>query len=112
MRYRGQSYEIETALDRAAIDGGDVAGIARAFHAAHHAAYDHSDPEAEVQVINLRPVVAGTSPKPDLRPQAEEERQAEATAELAVYLDGAARRRSFTRARACGRATGSRGPRS
>jgi N-methylhydantoinase A len=91
MRYRGQSYEIETVLDRGAIDGGDVAGIARAFHAAHHAAYDHSDPEAEVQVINLRLVVSGTSPKPDLRPQAEEERRAEATAELPVYLDGAAR---------------------
>ena len=91
MRYRGQSYEIETVLDRAAIDRADIAAIAEAFHAAHHAAYDHSDPDADVQIVNLRLVVSGTAPKPDLRPETEVEAETEPGGDMPVHLDGAPR---------------------
>jgi len=92
MRYRGQSYEIETPLDRAAFDAAEVGPIAAAFHAAHHRAYDHSDEAAEAQIVNLRLVVAGTAPKPELFPAEETPGEAEPGSWLEVRLDGASRR--------------------
>jgi N-methylhydantoinase A len=97
MRYRGQSYEIETPLDRADIAAGRLTPVAEAFHAAHHAAYDHSDPEAEAQIVNLRLVVAGTAPKPDLRPEPETEAEAQPEATLTIWLDGAEREAALHR---------------
>ena len=65
MRYRGQSYEIETELDPSDVAQGNAAGIAEAFHRRHEQVYEHADREAPVQVINLRMVIVGASPKPD-----------------------------------------------
>jgi N-methylhydantoinase A len=64
MRYRGQSYEIETSLDPAAIQKGDHAAIAAAFHARHGEIYGHADEIAAVQIVALRVVIAGLTPKP------------------------------------------------
>ncbi|MFT4014769.1 MAG: hydantoinase/oxoprolinase family protein [Paracoccus sp. (in: a-proteobacteria)] len=64
MRYRGQSYEIETVLDAAAIKAGDVDAIARAFHAEHARLFGHASAGAGIQVVNLRLVIAGRTPKP------------------------------------------------
>lgn len=91
MRYRGQSYEIETVIDRADIAAGRTAPIAEAFHAAHHRAYDHADPEAEAQIVNLRVVVAGSAPKPDIRPEDETIGDATPDATLSIFLDDAER---------------------
>lgn len=92
MRYRGQSCEIETPIDRAAPDGADAGAVAEAFHAAHHRAHDHSDPKAEAQIVNLRLVVTGTAPGPDLRPAAETPGEAAPRARATVFMDGAERR--------------------
>ncbi|RMF38341.1 MAG: hydantoinase/oxoprolinase family protein, partial [Alphaproteobacteria bacterium] len=92
MRYRGQSYEIETPIARAALDAGDVAAIAGAFHAAHHRAYDHSDPQAEAQIVNLRLVVAGSPPKPDLRETPPAPAPAPHRGEAESFLDGTSHR--------------------
>ncbi|MEM7023724.1 MAG: hydantoinase/oxoprolinase family protein, partial [Pseudomonadota bacterium] len=89
MRYRGQSYEIETPIERTDIAAGRVAPIAEAFHASHHRAYDHSDPDAEVQIVNLRLVVAGTVPKPELQAGAEKLAEAVPRARAPIFLDGA-----------------------
>ncbi len=62
MRYRGQSYEIDTLVEA----DGDIAAMAAAFHAEHERLYEHADREAPVQVINLRLVVVGEPPKPAL----------------------------------------------
>ncbi len=67
MRYRGQSFEIETVLQEDWIEGGDLQSIADAFHAEHARVYDHADEAAAVQVINLRLVIVGAAPKPDLK---------------------------------------------
>jgi N-methylhydantoinase A len=64
MRYRGQSYEIETPLDPAWIAKGDHAAIAAAFHARHAEIYGHADEKAEAQIVALRVVIAGLTPKP------------------------------------------------
>lgn len=88
MRYRGQSYEIETVLEPAHVQTGDRAGIADAFHREHRQVYDYSDPEAEVQVINLRLVILGKSPKPRFAPAVLEQTAATPAQHIGVYLDG------------------------
>lgn len=65
LRYRGQSYEIETALEEAWITVGDDKAIAAAFHARHAEIYDHADEQAAVQIVALRVVIAGLTPKPN-----------------------------------------------
>ncbi|MEL6996833.1 MAG: hydantoinase/oxoprolinase family protein [Pseudomonadota bacterium] len=88
MRYRGQSYEIETIIDRADIAAGRIAPIADAFHREHARVYDHADPNAEVMVVNLRLVVSGSAPKPDLTEGAVTETRATPVAKTPVFLDG------------------------
>ncbi len=64
MRYRGQSYEIETLLDSRWIADGDSQAIINAFHARHAEIYGHADQKAQVQLVALRVVIAGAIPKP------------------------------------------------
>ncbi|MBV8165545.1 MAG: hydantoinase/oxoprolinase family protein [Alphaproteobacteria bacterium] len=90
MRYHGQSHEIETTLDGEAIKRGDLAAIAKAFHARHAQVYDHADDEAPVQIINLRLVVVGRNAKPRFTTQPETVRAAVAAETRRVTLDGAA----------------------
>jgi N-methylhydantoinase A len=66
MRYRGQSFEIETPLERDWIERGDLAEITGAFHREHERVYEHADTEAPCQIVNLRLVVVGASPKPQV----------------------------------------------
>lgn len=92
MRYRGQSYEIETTVNRADIANGNVTALAEAFHDAHARVYDHSDPEAPVQIVNLRLVVSGSPPKPGFAPHALSHGHAEPISEAEVFLAGERRR--------------------
>ncbi|MFI5013256.1 MAG: hydantoinase/oxoprolinase family protein [Hyphomicrobiales bacterium] len=63
MRYKGQSFEIETPLEMA--DLTSVAAMAACFNREHERVYGHADPGAAIQVIALRLVVTGRTPKPD-----------------------------------------------
>jgi N-methylhydantoinase A len=65
MRYRGQSFELDTMLDAAAVAAGDTKAMAAAFHAEHKRVYGHADPAAAVQVISLRLVISGRIAKPE-----------------------------------------------
>ena len=91
MRYHGQSYEIETQVNRADISAGRIVPIAEAFHAEHAAVYDHSDPEAPVQIVNLRLVVSGSVAKPDFQPGTMTDAVAKPVGSIDIFLDGAAR---------------------
>jgi N-methylhydantoinase A len=73
LRYGGQSFEIETFLERSWIEAGDVASIAEAFHRQHERIYNYCDRLAPVQVINARVVISADNPKPDF-PLREERR--------------------------------------
>ena len=88
MRYRGQSYEIETVLDAADIASGNLSGLAQAFHVEHARVYEHADREAEVQVINLRLVIIGHSPKPVFVPCEAVTTEPPVVKRIAVFLDG------------------------
>ena len=92
MRYLGQSYEIETVIDRGDIAARRIAPLADAFHAAHERVYDHADPQAPVQVVNLRLVVSGSAPKPALTERPLAPGPATPRGETVIHLDGAERR--------------------
>ncbi|MGH2991283.1 MAG: hydantoinase/oxoprolinase family protein, partial [Solirubrobacterales bacterium] len=94
MRYRGQSFEIECPLDRSWwAEGADAALAVRqigdAFHRTHQQTYDHADPKALVQIINLRLVIVGRVPKPALPELAPGQGDAMPVAEVMLTLDGA-----------------------
>ncbi len=88
MRYQGQSHEIETVLDAEHLRRGDIAGLAESFHRRHEEVYDHADREAPVQIINLRLVIAGESPKPRFPRAPETAGRAEPSGRARVFLDG------------------------
>jgi len=88
MRYQGQSHEIETVLEAAHIENGDIAAIAEAFHRRHEEVYDHADREAPVQIINLRLVIAGESPKPRFTREPETVGAARPSGRARVFLEG------------------------
>ena len=64
MRYRGQAFEIEAILSAKDVASGNVTAMAEAFHHEHELVYEHCDRDAAVQMVNLRLVIVGTSPKP------------------------------------------------
>ncbi len=90
MRYRGQSFEIETVLEADWIEKGNLRSVADAFHAEHARVYDHADEEAAIQVINLRLVIVGAAPKPELRELAADEAPPAPKGAVDVFYDGAA----------------------
>ena len=89
IRYRGQSYEIETTLTRDSIFSADFVSILGAFHHEHHKIYGHSDEMAEVQIVNLRLVVSGLVPKPSIPKIKEQKSIAKPERQNSVFVDGA-----------------------
>ena len=85
MRYRGQSFEVEAVLDPNAIESGDLASFAEAFHHAHLKLYNHSDDQAPVQMVNLRLVAIGQNPKPVFAQHPVNERDAEYERTISIY---------------------------
>ncbi|MEI2385496.1 hydantoinase/oxoprolinase family protein [Breoghania sp. JC706] len=62
MRYAGQSYEIEVALEPAWLERPER--IAEAFHETHRRIYDFNDPDGRIEIVNLRLSAIGAGPKP------------------------------------------------
>ncbi len=88
MRYKGQSFEIEAFLDADAIETGDIAVLEEAFHAAHEQIYAHADREAPVQIVNLRLVALGRTPKPRFESVDGSPATAEPESRVPVHVDG------------------------
>ncbi|HEU4988041.1 MAG TPA: hydantoinase/oxoprolinase family protein, partial [Rhizobiaceae bacterium] len=91
MRYRGQSFEIDTRLDPDRLAAGDLAALAEAFHAEHERIYDHADRKAQIQVISIRLVISGKTVKPEFPKLPLQPGVAESAKTFEVYLDGAKR---------------------
>lgn len=66
MRFAGQSYEIPTVLQAEWLRNGDVERVREAFQLEHERLFGHSDATAVVQLINLRVIIEGKTPKPVL----------------------------------------------
>lgn len=91
MRYHGQSFEIEVPLSEAWIATGDVAALNKAFHRQHLAIYDFNDVDAEVQIVNLRLVVAGVTAQPSLTRAPPATKPLQPDSMITVWLDGESR---------------------
>jgi N-methylhydantoinase A len=88
MRYRGQSFEIEVALDPEALAAGDLAAITRAFYDEHMRLYGHADDTAPIQIIAINMVVTGHSAKPSLPESEVHDREVAPSRMMDVFLDG------------------------
>lgn len=66
MRYRGQSFQIDVALDAEAVLRGDLTAAEAAFHAEHERLYTHADIDAPVEFVELRLRIQGALPAPGI----------------------------------------------
>jgi N-methylhydantoinase A len=99
LRYRGQSFEIETRLNEAVVAAADPVAIADAFHAAHERLYGHADRSAKLQAIAIRLVISGATAKPQMSRHELQQGAAEPVGQAEVWLDGAMRQAAlFSRA--------------
>ncbi|MER8767005.1 hydantoinase/oxoprolinase family protein [Mesorhizobium sp. M0968] len=89
MHYRGQSYEIEVPIDNEWLMEGDTDAIVAAFHKHHQLVYDIHDPEGDVRIVNLRALISGEVPKPQLGAVVLAKAAPAPDSVLSVYLDGA-----------------------
>ena len=87
LRYRGQSFEIDTPVEQ----GAGWRAIAGSFHAEHQRVYGHADREAPIQAIALRVVITGAVPKPEFPRFASQPGPAPVSGRAEVWLDGAQR---------------------
>ena len=85
-RYRHQEYQINCEVAAGRLD---AAGIRAAFDEAYVAQYGHCNPEAKMEIVNLRVIAYGKLVRPP--PAAPEVRPGSAAREGAVYFDGEAR---------------------
>ena len=88
MRYKGQSFEVDTPLTREGVLRADLAAIAEAFHAEHQRIFEHADRKARLQLISIRLVVSGTTAKPEIPKQQLEPGEALPEGRIEVHLDG------------------------
>lgn len=91
MRYRGQSFELDTSLAEDAFAAGRLTEIADAFHARHRHVYGYATPETPVQIVALRVIAAGAAPRPELARIARAEAPPASIRRVPVWIDGAER---------------------
>jgi N-methylhydantoinase A len=89
MRYRGQSFEIEVALEPHWLAQADVAALHDAFDRQHQQLFGHADAGAPVQIINLRLVIASPTPKPTLNQLAAADAPVAVAKQVRAWIDGA-----------------------
>ncbi|KAB2847356.1 MAG: hydantoinase/oxoprolinase family protein, partial [Hyphomicrobiaceae bacterium] len=92
MRYAGQSFEIDVALEEDWLERMKLPAIVEAFNTRHKEIYDFADPRSEVFVVNLRLVIAGPTPKPRFAELPRGKGSAKPLKETEVWLEGARRR--------------------
>ena len=67
LRYVGQAFQIEVPIDPAWLEEPGTDRLRAAFHDRHDRLYAHSDRAADVELIDLRATITGTTVKPALR---------------------------------------------
>ena len=88
MRFRGQSFEVDTPLPADAIGSGDVEALAAAFRTEHERIYGHADESAPIQIVSLRLVISGRAEKPQFQRTEPVPGEAKPQHLIKVHLDG------------------------
>lgn len=89
MRYRGQSFETEVALQAEWLMKANIAALHEAFDQQHQLLFGHSDAGAPVQVINLRLVIDSPTPKPVLNRLPPATGPVQTVKQVPAWIDGA-----------------------
>jgi N-methylhydantoinase A len=92
MSYRGQSFEIEVPIEEGWVERGDMDAITAAFHRQHALIYDFADESAEVQIVNLRLVIAGATVPPAFVEMPRAAGAPRPEKQIEAWSDGAVRR--------------------
>jgi N-methylhydantoinase A len=95
MRYRGQSFEIETPLEERWLVEGNMNAIRAAFDQEHERMFGYKDLATPVMVINLRLVISSPTPKPELPLLDSAEGRPMASGSVDAYVDGQTRQVPF-----------------
>jgi N-methylhydantoinase A len=66
VRYVGQYHELPVSWLVDEVESGDLTGVAKRFHDVHDRLYGYSLPEAPLELVNVRALVVGLTPKPPL----------------------------------------------
>lgn len=88
MRYRGQSFEIDVPLEANWLAQADFTALHDAFDRQHQQLFGHCDPQAPVQLINLRLVIASPTPKPVINPLAPATEPVPVLKQTSAWIDG------------------------
>jgi N-methylhydantoinase A len=88
MRYRGQSFEIDVPLEANWLAQADFTALHDAFDRQHQQLFGHCDPQAPVQLINLRLVIASPTPKPVINPLAPATEPVPVLKQTRAWIDG------------------------
>ncbi len=90
MRYRGQSFEIDTPFNGEDLEDETAAvqALAAAFHNEHARVYGHADHHAPIQIISLRLIISGSVKKPEFTRFELVEKMATPERKVDVYLGG------------------------
>ena len=88
MRYRGQSFEIDTPLSDLSFAEESLRAVRDAFHREHEKLYGHRDDKAAIQVIALRLVISAATPKPDMPKIEEDASPPRPVRSVSAYMDG------------------------
>jgi N-methylhydantoinase A len=91
MRYEGQSFEVDVPLSKSWVEAGNITAITNAFHQAHDTIYDFKDDAAPVQIVNLRLVISGATPRPLLDNTLPAASAVVTPTRVEVWLDGTSR---------------------
>ena len=90
-RYLGQGFELEVPVDGGKVGSTQVAELVERFHETHKHRYGYESHDNPVEIVNLRVVVLGTLPKPQLAAASVDRRADPSAAAIGareVYFDG------------------------
>jgi N-methylhydantoinase A len=65
MRYTGQSFQVDVRLPDSAVESADLSAMHAIFHKEHERIYNHCDPEAPVEFVDLRVRIRGAMSIPE-----------------------------------------------
>ncbi|TCT03073.1 hydantoinase/oxoprolinase family protein [Paralcaligenes ureilyticus] len=88
MRYRGQSFELETPLNKQDIVDMNITSVREAFNSEHLRHYGYEDRQASVQLIALRLVIRLPTSKPTLKTLAAGTGSPEPLKKTSVWING------------------------
>lgn len=91
MRYKGQSFEIETPIDTGDVREARLASLREAFHCEHERLYQYRDENAVIQIVSLRLIITVPTPRPSLQPIEKAISPLEPHQMVDVWMDGAQR---------------------